>query len=50
MWNFVWADKVLFIRQNKVPHTKVQYLPIYREAKSPNLLMNNGLELLLAVA
>jgi hypothetical protein len=30
MWNFVFADKakIRFIRGNKVPHTKVQHLPI----------------------
>ena len=31
-----------FIRPNKVPHAKVQYLPRYREAKSRNLLFYNG--------
>jgi hypothetical protein len=31
-----------FIPLNKVPHTKVQYLPSIREAKSHNLLFHNG--------
>jgi hypothetical protein len=31
-----------FIRANKLPHTKVQYLPRFREAKSHNLLLHNG--------
>ena len=31
-----------FIRLNKLPHTKVQYLPSIREAKSRNLLSHNG--------
>ena len=30
---------ISYIPGNKVPHTKVQYLPIYREKKSPNLPM-----------
>jgi hypothetical protein len=43
---FVRADKaqlrISFIRPNKLPHTKVQYLPSIREAKSRNLLSHNG--------
>jgi hypothetical protein len=31
-----------FIRLNKLPHTKVQYLPSIREAKSRNFLLHNG--------
>ena len=31
-----------FIRPNKIPHTKVQYLPNIIEAKYPNLLIYNG--------
>ncbi len=34
--------KLIELYPTKVPHTKVQYLPIYREAKSRNLLSHNG--------
>jgi hypothetical protein len=33
------------IQAQEVAHTKVLYLPIYREAKCPNLLLYNGIQL-----
>ena len=46
MRNFVSGNKAQFtysfIAGNKVSHTKVQYLPRYREAKSQNLLLSNS--------
>ena len=49
MWNFVWADnKAQSALSSKTKlhttkyTTKVQYLPIYREPKSHNLLLHNG--------
>ena len=45
---FVTATGTCKAQLNKFPHTKVQYLPRYREAMSHNLLSHNGAVIVVA--